>query len=81
MTTDGVIFGTVTSCGDHSHLEWICCDCRAFCFIGCQRQHRYVCVRSRREYLVIGLTCNIKNDGMAAARSRKTELAPALEES
>ena len=61
MPTDDVILGTITPFGDHIHLEWVCCDCGAFCFIGANiGRYRHVCVRTGREFLVVGIPRHIE---------------------
>jgi hypothetical protein len=56
MKTDGVVFGVLTPCGDHSHLEWVCPDCGNAGYIGGdQRIHRFNCDRTGREFLLLGL--------------------------
>lgn len=68
MTTDGVIFAVLTPCGDHIHLEWVCCDCGAFCFIGCQSRYRHVCAGTGREFLVIGIPIDTNAAGIRLFR-------------
>jgi hypothetical protein len=55
MSTAGVIIGTLKRHRDHYHLEWVCRDCGTFNFVGSVTIHRFVCERSGREFLVIGL--------------------------
>jgi hypothetical protein len=56
MRTDGVVLGTLTKCGDRTHVEWVCPDCGNSALEGGDDGPcRFVCERTGREFLVVGL--------------------------
>ena len=68
MRTDGVVFGSVTRCGDHLHLEWVCPDCGSVGYTLYENGPlRIVCDETGQEFVVMGIpTASLAVPGSAA---------------
>ncbi len=56
MRTDGVVLGTLTPYGDHTHLEYVCPACGSSgSTAGENSPWRIVCSKTGREFLVVGI--------------------------
>ena len=56
MKIDGVILGVLTPQDGHTHLEWVCPDCRSRGYTsGDQSPVRITCSATGRHFLVLGV--------------------------
>jgi len=71
MDIDGVVMGLITSQGDHTHLQWVCPDCRSPGFASSEQSPlRIKCATAARRFLVVGVPT--QSDARSAASYSRT---------